>query len=270
MDWAKILILPLAILLPSLILFCIEHFYQDRRTKKYKLFRNLLLIALGITTIINGYYIYHDQQQANKSYDRLVESMNKESIQFEKRHNESKIQRDSLKQEILYISEMLNPFIEISRKKFPNFPIDDGLEKLTEELNELKEKTDIIENRIKPRHLSSDVSNYIINELLKYKSQDILLQFDPTDIEARTYANELKVSIQNGGWNVKDFQLQAMQPNPGISINCRNNEKSQKIAKILWSILKNSGVYNKDDIYLSDSSGGNWIIKLYVGPKYED
>ena len=108
MNWLKIVLLPLSVLMTSLILFGIEHFFHDRRTKKYKSLRNILILTLFITAIINGYFIFYDQQHANDSYKGIVQRMQNDSIQYEKRHKESVNQRDSLKLEIIKLSQNLN------------------------------------------------------------------------------------------------------------------------------------------------------------------
>lgn len=269
MDWLKIIILPLSVLILSLILYGLEHYYHDKRTRKNKFLKNILLITLFIAALLNGFFIYRDQKTSSDSYQAIVDKMVSDSIQNATRHSESVNQRDSLKAEIHKLSENLKPFIEISSRKYPNRNTEEGLQKLVDDLNNLKEKTNRIEDKVKSRHLSASSASYIAKELKSVNPESILLQFDPTDIEAKNYAHELKQAIQNGGWTVNDFQLMAIQPSPGIMIYCRDNKESKMIANDLWSVLNQTGVYNSKNIGLSDS-GGDWVVKLYVGPNYKD
>jgi hypothetical protein len=269
MDWFKIIILPLSVLITSLILYGLEHYYHDKRTTKNKNLRTILLIALFSTAILNGFFIYSDQKNSTASYQTIVDKMNNDSIQNAARHLESVSQRDSLNSELHRISENLKPFVEISRQKYPNRSTEVGLQKLVDELSEIKKTTDKIESKVKSRHLSSTSASYIAKELSSIKSETIQLQFDPTDIEAKNYANELKQAIQSGGWVVNDFQLMSLQPSPGIMIYCRDSEESQKISNSLWFVLNKTGVYKSRNIGLSDS-GGDWIVNLYIGPNYKD
>ena len=104
----------------------------------------------GIVNKLNNDSIQSEQrhieeiQQAQNSYNGIIKNIYYDSIQFEKRHQEAIIQRDSLKVEIIKFTTSLEPFIELSKSKYPNYSIDEGLDKLVDELKNVKKKTERI------------------------------------------------------------------------------------------------------------------------------
>lgn len=173
MIYLKIL-LQLCVGISALLVVFLDYKWHDKRTKKFKITRDVL-IGLTITMLIGGIGItIHDNHASFQ--EKKVLTIKLENLQ------------DSLiviKDIGLKLNHKLDPFLEFVKNKYPGIPIENALDSLKKEVTTLEQKTkELIE--------SDSLRRVADLELVKLKST-------PPNIDAiLAVANqdELTISIQ--------------------------------------------------------------------------
>ena len=137
------------------------------------------------------------------------------------------------------------------------------VELLKREAEELRGLTRELEAKAAPRRINKRQAGVVRAVLERVQDGAILIQFDPTDVEARDYGAQLGETISESGWEVKFFRLMT-NASPGLHIFLKNTPGAHVLARTLYDALTKARI--QASVGLSDS-GGDWQVKLYVGPK---
>lgn len=113
----------------------IEYKWHDKRTKKHKIIRSILV---SVIIIFGGISIYTAVNQENSS-TKLAQDLSdlkkyseKSILDSDKREKNAQIDRDEIK-------SLLIPFIEVAQKKYPSLDTNSALNRLLLDIKEVKE-----------------------------------------------------------------------------------------------------------------------------------
>jgi hypothetical protein len=196
---------------------------------------------------------------AQKQRDRFEGMVDAVNLQMAANEEKAKADRQELLNQIESIDEQLEPFIQLARESYPGIPPESALAKLRGDLESLESRTVGLEQRTSPRHLPATQASRISSKLRSQPQRKVLVQFDPTDLEAKTYGQQLAAAVASGGWSIETFELMAIDPTPGVHVFARDNDQAKATATLLHSLLTEAGI--QSGIWLSDS-GGDWQVKL--------
>jgi hypothetical protein len=217
MNFASILriLSPLLVLGVAFSQIVIDHIWHDKRTKKYRRTRSVLISILVIMTLFTMFIVYQsekdnvDLKKSLKNIEQLVENLKSENItiakQSEKLEFEAKNERASLEKKINSIEVKLEPFINVAKTTYPGINIDNALKKLLNDIDSLKEKTSGLENKLKPRNISETDLMRLIAMLKEGAGQKVKVEAAMGDAEAKKLAKVLRYAFKQAGWDTKIF-----------------------------------------------------------------
>ena len=215
------LILPLLLYALVLIQTILTLKWRDRRTKLHKNTLVLLYFLLPFILFLNIAVIYFDHKNTETKYASASK------------------QRDD-------IQELLKPFTDYAKKMFPQETTEKALENLSAELQQLKNKTTQIEDKISHRSLSSKQMLNIIEKLGQYKNISAQFNWQAFDPEAEYFAKEIKKTLKLGGWSIiEPSYVDAMSLPNGVILYANNLDDEAMIS--LGLCLKQLGFKTQID-----------------------
>jgi hypothetical protein len=134
------------VLFIGILEFVLDYIWHDKRTKRHKTFRVVLLIVFIGSLATSGIVVYFDKQDSKRTSAELMKQISElkkqgNNISSSSKESEEKAHKDSLvlQSQIVDLKSKLEPFVEIAKSKYPNQNIDTALEKLQKEIIETKE-----------------------------------------------------------------------------------------------------------------------------------
>ena len=172
------IISPILLLVISLLQIALEYkkYWRDKRTKKHKIARILLITLLFVCATFTVATVIIDHKASNdlnlqlsdlgeKSKQQILEARNHENIAIE--------QRKLLEDKIVALNERLDPFVKIASSRFPDIQDEKAaLDKLASELKMLESRTKRLEvdkekERVRSTYQQPSVSlrNQVVSRL---------------------------------------------------------------------------------------------------------
>ncbi|MDP2981722.1 MAG: hypothetical protein Q8O92_00140 [Candidatus Latescibacter sp.] len=261
------IISPILVLILTLVQFYIDHRWKDRRTKKYKYAKILFIVIIFVAvvfTIITTVIDYQNEQNTKKQLDDLKKLTILTDLNAVHREKQAISERESLKIKLVDLQDKLDPFLEIAKSKYPRLPTEEALKYLSQEIENIKQKTEIIESATKDRKLTEMQTNQLIAFLSNYKSNKIYIFSIWGDQESLRYAHIIKNIFIRSGWIV-DGVNQAMYniPMDGLFISIQN-EPIPEIAQIVFRAFRSIGI---ETIRNKDSNQEPSTVRIIVGSK---
>lgn len=202
------------------------------------------IIAVGILT----YKVEQRAEQRRKDAERRAE-------EAEKTQKELRSQMDK-------VSKHLAFFETIAKKRFPNLPPSEALEKLQNEMQQLETRTSKLEQKTAFRKLSLSQKNALINSLSPYKGHKIHIQ-TIGDVEARQFAEAFKEVFEQAGWIVSGFGLMIYQVQP-VGIIIKIGKYPSSVGEIIYDAFQAVGLQVQGKVNPSFKSDD---VVLIIGSK---
>ena len=130
-------IAPLFVLAVALTQIALEHRWHDRRTKKHRRIRGLLVLLLIISTCATIAVVASDHRSSQK----LEEQVSGLRMEAGTRESAAKQERAVLQEEVVRLEQKLDPFLKVALARFPNLAPESALQRLSEEIDVLRERT---------------------------------------------------------------------------------------------------------------------------------
>lgn len=108
----------------------LEYKWHDKKTKWHKRIRNILITLIILSAAGAIYVIYKDELRVQKDIQQAQED------------------RSALQKQLVDLNSKLDPFIELARSRYPKETTDLALQKLMNDMSELKSKTRFIEEKV--------------------------------------------------------------------------------------------------------------------------
>jgi hypothetical protein len=236
---------PIFLLVIGLLQIALEHreYWRDRRTKKHKAARTLLVIILFVCAAFTIVTIVVDNNDANELSKKLsgLEEKNKQLIREERDREKIAVeQRNLLEGKIVALNERLDPFVKIASYKFPDIQDEKAaLTKLAEEFKKLENRTKQLEEDKKKEKILST-----------YKQPSISLR---SQVISRLKA------------------VATLYENLVIEISCEmGNQKRLRVVKDLVDIIKAAGIPVKFSSSMSGFVKPSPPIKAIFNPNDEN
>lgn len=214
-----------------------------------------VLILIGIViTGLGGFGSYY----FGKRNDGLKDKQTEQEI------NAAKEDRQELK-------EMLEPFIEYARVKYPENSDSTALSSLAEELKDLgqetkaiKEKTNELENKISFYSLTTTDINEIAQVLSGYESIQISI-YRESNPDVHPFVEQLKEVFNKSNWTIKTSSTSLNKSFDGVNmfVGSKPNAVVPAFASNLYKLLESRNI--KINKLLSDESLDLNEIILHVG-----
>lgn len=148
MIYLKLLV-PVLIGVTSILQLVVDHYWRDRRTKRYKKTRLIIPLLALLLTIITIFIVLQDNIHSSSLESQLsdLQTSSKEQIALIKRNSEQAVtlanKRDSIsRKENKELMALLSPFVTTAKKNYPDINTDQALSKLLEKIESVKERTD--------------------------------------------------------------------------------------------------------------------------------
>ena len=292
---------PISIFGVFILNLIIDHYWRDKRTKRYKLTRKALIIVMILFTIVSVILIVESDSDLNelhkkidpfieiaqnkfpnKNIDNALKKLPNEFNMLNAKLMEAKNERANLKVEINSLESKLDPFIKLALNKYPNISIEEALEKLAGEIEILKkqsaelakaDKQIATQNIYRPLidHLRGDIISRLKSLGQKYKNYNILItvSYEAASRSRQLIAKDLteilnSAKIVTKGPNSQQTFFSSKGEPPKVRISCRAEDES--LAQDLFNILK--------DFIKSDFAGkackecekGKLTISIYGEP----
>jgi hypothetical protein len=133
------------------------------------------------------------------------------------------------------LQKQLEPFEQTARELFPNLVGEPALAKLHAELGELK-------TRHSPRELSAPQREAVLVALRKFTHREIDITVVKNDPEAWQFAEQLKSTIEAGGWRVLAMTVGEFSvPIRGIFVSVRQTPAPAEAGELV-SALEAAGI----------------------------
>lgn len=286
----KAFLIPLLYLSSVIALLIIDHFWNDKKTNKYKKARLIFIIICFISAITNGYFIYNEKEQAVEDKEKLTEkfkndsihmqsqfeasridiheSFEKDSLYSELRYQKAVIQRDSLSIKLNKLENIIRPFIEIAHIEYPNLDIKIALSKMAERVKNLESfsKREEFKN-INPELKRKTIKKLKeLNKTLNNPFDIITFQILANNKNRLLVAEQLVDIFVKAGFNTKPLvQIFPSGQNTGIGIACTQEKynEMQLLLDPLESIFGNANKY-----YLSTTDVKNNELLIIIDGEF--
>ncbi len=238
----------LAILFASgagLLQIGLEYRWHDKRTKKHKRVRILLISLMIVGFLTASILVIYDDRKSEKQIQTLngLKIVAEEAAKDAKKMESKAIEdRERIKEELSELQDQIKPVVKLATEKYPTLDVKSALVKLATDVQDLQKQNEALQKQTK-------------------------------EISIRDYFHPLNLSIKN---KVIE-RLNQITDSLGkrkikISIGCESgNRKRQMVAKELIEILSESG-FNASgpSPFTSYSKKGFPAVQIYFNPADED
>ena len=196
-------------LLAILVVTCIglihiglEYKWHDKRTKRHKQIRFILISLMIISFLAASVLVFLDDRQSKKQIQELSKlniSHEKTAEVAAKRENEAIEDRERIKNELYILQEEIKPVVQLATKKYPDLDTKNALFKLAEEIQNLQKQN---EELIQGKNELIKSNNQLIKSIDNYQKENIKLKNQVESLKKRT---ENIDSISNGVTRIGDL-----------------------------------------------------------------
>jgi len=154
MLWLKLL-LPILTLSVALVQIELEYRWHDRRTKRHRWVRRILILFIIVASFITLNVVYQNHQDSLIRDQTLKEIKNQgeESLRAaEERERKAQNERNFLEKQIVALNGKLDPFVEIAKVRYPNVSEEAALSKLAEDVKDLQKRAQQLEVEARRAH----------------------------------------------------------------------------------------------------------------------
>jgi hypothetical protein len=229
----------------TLCAILIDYKYTDKRTRKFKILRRLVLILAIIIFIFNLGLTYYDDREKNA--EALALKVTIDSVKFE------------LKNESDSTRKLIKPFLDLATSSYPNLPTTDALNKLRFDVEDLKVSTIGLEDKtiqlLKDKKKAEKLRNtppaiyawLSMDSNLKFFVFIKFLNLVPINISYRLINYTDIQQYSNSGNYASDLYPKQINDTLYLSddFNFRDNLRKTEISKIKL-VLKYQSVYFKE------------------------
>lgn len=265
--WLKAVVLPFLLWLSAVLTIATDHIWRDRRTKKHKRIRNLVVVTTTLIAVSTGAVMWTEiaqSQRLERSVADLQFKVQNEVDRAKARDEKAVLDRSQLLEQMDLVEGQLQPFIDLARESYPTASEAEALDKLRGEIEDVRAHAHEIERKAAPRKLTPSQRSRLASSLREASVATVEIQYDPTDSEAAVYGRQLASALRLGGWAVEEFPLMALGPLPGLHIFYKDNPRSVEVGRQLNDALAVAGV---TPIGRLSDAPSDWDVRLYVGPK---
>lgn len=265
----------------------LEYKWHDKRTKKHKRIRCLLIFLMIIGFLAASFLVFYDDRQSEKQIKSLTElksGFEKEASDAEERESKAIEDRERIKKELDELQEQIKPVIQLATEKYPSLDIEDALAKLAEEVQDLQKQNEELQRQTKYlsardyfHPLNSNTKSIVLERLKQVKDSlgdreiEISIISEPGNINRQRVAKELVAILKESNFKTSG-PAQAMVfsksvlPPVRISINRSDADIARGLSFALNPFLnvKFSGKVK------NDYTPGKINIEIYGNPIFKE
>lgn len=120
---------------------CLEYKWHDKRTKKHKAIRSLLIFIMILGFLTASLLTIYDDRQVNNQISKLEElkkSAEDATLDAVKRESKAVEERTKIQNELIQLKDEIKPIVELAMKKYPELNLTDAIAKLKEDVENLQ------------------------------------------------------------------------------------------------------------------------------------
>lgn len=209
------LAVPIITLFIALTQVSLEYWWHDKRTKKHKFVRMVLIFFLFCLTATSIFMIFRDEKQHTK--------LSKQISDIENASNE--------------MNSKLAPFLDAAKRIYPTLETNKALEELSKSLNILSLKADKIIDGFNPRVLSKTDVHELVIKLSKYRGMKVKLRRSIGDLKMADLMDQIKGVFVQSGWIIDESSTDK-SAKKGITIYGQGDEPGISVIKELSSVFR--------------------------------
>lgn len=225
----KILAIAITALL-GLLQIGLEYKWKDRRTKKHKKIRSLLIALMIIGSLTAVFLVIYDDRESEKqiqsltflqisaeksakdakyqisSLSNLKLSADKAALEAEKREHKAQEDRIRIQSELDKINDQMKPLIDIATANYPNLSTDNALKQLTDRIKtidaslvntkkELESTKQELLRKTSDRSLTRE-QKHSLKSSLGGVTGLVIIKADFSNSEAQMFADQIKDAME--------------------------------------------------------------------------
>lgn len=251
MLWLKVLA-PIITLAAALLKISLQYKWSDKGSKQHYWISRFLIFLIILGTIATVFIVYQDDKSTyslQNTVDDIKEQHANEIKAATEREKNAIKERAALQNQLVDMNLKIDPFIELAKTRYPKETIDSALQKLIDDISKLenktdiiKEKTDLLEQTIRPRSLKQQDFENLVSVLNRFEKREIGITCVMGDQEAFAFATQLKSLFEKSGWKVKGVSQSVFtSPVKGWYIAV-NSDPPPETANIVFRAFQSIGI----------------------------
>ena len=161
------------------------------------------------------------------------------------------------------LQRQLEPFLELATTRYPEEELTEALQSLASDLDELRKRTDVIEEHDRPRMIEPSARQEMLSILGRHSGDKVTILAPIGAAEAYQLTGSLRDIFQVAGWEVVRAQSVFTDTFTGVHIGVRNQEIPEA-ARAVARALAAAGIETTFGLQPALPVGE---IEIRVGPK---